>query len=220
MPEKVAAEASIMALTSPFSWKYLHGYVLFIRSAPDCEFVIISRSTNTPRFFPFFCHFQLMSSQLVAEILVSNSQGHDLVLSTIKFHPISSVPALHVIQCFQQYSCCTASASQLCAISKCHQLPPTFCSKACLKNIVQEQKHTQARLWFWGPGRREHGDPGTFYPSSLCNPTIFLGACTAGVCLRWLPYLFHIAIFFMDLLSINLLNKLIYICYISMPRKQ
>lgn len=139
-----------MALAFPCSWKYLRAYVHFVRSASDWEFVVeINKYTQI---FPFFCHFQLMSSQLAAEILVSNSQGHDLVLSTIKFHPISSVPALHVIQSFQQYSysCCTPSfVPSANAISSL--LP--FVPRPVWKNIVQEQKHTQARLWSWDPGR-------------------------------------------------------------------
>lgn len=89
-----------------------------------------------------------MSSQLTAEILVRNSQVHDLVLSAIKFHPISNVPALNVIQLVRQYrySLRTAAASQLCAISKCCQLAPTFCSKTCLENIVQDEKTVRKGL--------------------------------------------------------------------------
>lgn len=126
----------------PFSWKYLRWYVLFIRAASYWEFAVILRSTNTPRFFSSSVISNWWAPSL-QQILVSNPQVHDLVLSTIKFHPISNVPALNVIQLFQQYrySLCTAGASQLRAISKCHQLIPTFCSKTRLKNIVQDQKN-------------------------------------------------------------------------------
>lgn len=85
--------------------------------------------------FPFSCHFQLMSSQLAAEILVSNSQGHDLVLSTIKFHPISSVPALHVIQ---------LPAAQLfllhsqCLPALCHQQMPSAPSYLLFQGLSEK----------------------------------------------------------------------------------
>lgn len=156
------------------------------------------------------------------QILVSISQVHDLVLSTIKFHPISNVPALNVIQLFQQYrySLCTAGASQLRAISKCHQLIPTFCSKTCLKNIVQDQKNArhasrQVSLWsLWSSTPslrgavsdavlREHRSPATF-----CSLFPLYSLCIHRWCTFEVTSLpFPCSYFFIDLLSINLLNK-------------
>lgn len=56
-------------------------------------------SANTPRFFSS----SVISNKLAAEILVHTSQAHGRVLSAIKFHPLSDVPARSVTQLFQKY---------------------------------------------------------------------------------------------------------------------
>lgn len=209
IPENVAAEASIMALTFPFSWKYLHGYVLFVRSASDWEFFVMWRSTNTPRFFPSSVISNWWAPSSRQRFLLAIPKGMTLYFPLLNFIPFPVC----------QHSMLSSTSSNT-ATPAARPVPPSFVPSANaissllpfvprpVWKILCKSKSTHrpgcdpgilGGEATWG----EHGNPGTFYP--------LFPWCIHS--LRWLPYLFHIAIFFMDLLSINLLNKLIHLLY-------
>lgn len=131
-----------------------------------------------------------MSSQLAEEILLSNSQVYDLGLSLLNFIPFPNVPALNIIQLFQQhgYSPCTATASQLCVISNHHQLTPPFCSKACLNNPVQDQE--SVACWSLWPALRAAAHGGHHSLGTFCSLSPLQSA--GGDCLRCSPLIYWI----------------------------
>lgn len=171
------------------------------------------RSTNTPRFFLSSVISSWWVPSLRQRFLLAIPKGMTLYFPLLNFilFPVCQHSML------SRASSNTAIPAALPAL--CHQQMPSAPSYLLFQGLSEKycaraKAHTGQALVLASrevrlPGRNM-GIQALSAHSSLCNPTNSLGASTAAVCLRKLHYLFHLAIFFMDLLSINLLNKLIH----------
>lgn len=99
----------------------------------------------------FCCRFPAVSFQPAAQILVSKAQVRDLVLSTIKFHPLSTVPALRLLQPSSPTD--IPSALPL-PPTWCHQQMPSAPSNLLLQGlaVVQDQNSEPPRQGSPGSG--------------------------------------------------------------------
>lgn len=131
----------------------------------------------------FCCRFPAVSSQPAAQILVSKSQVCDLVLSTIKFHPLSTMPALRLLQPSSRTDIPSALPVPP---TWCHQQMPSAPSYLLLQGLAEEccarsgelQSHlaeaargpvSERSTWPCSLGTAPEPPPA---PSALCPPCV------------------------------------------------